>query len=186
MSLPQLPEILLGLSDMDCIFAILVDTGWKSFRNLLQQNGLPQMPRPPSIFASSRTPICLSSIRLRKMPARSLTSSRKSTLPSDVKKKMVLLPSKLHSTSTNFMSRPCSAIFFWHIPYASFSRCLFISATRRSSFVAILTTGRSGCTTALSSTIWLPQEQSAISSPLLVSTMTCSPVFTLLPLGAKK
>ena len=41
----------------DCILAIFVDTGWNSSKNWLQQNGLPQMPMPPSIFASSRTPI---------------------------------------------------------------------------------------------------------------------------------
>ena len=48
--------------------AILVLTGWNSVRNWLQQSGRPQMPIPPSIFASSRTPICRSSIRLRNTP----------------------------------------------------------------------------------------------------------------------
>ena len=56
------------------------------FSQLLeQQNGRPHTPSPPSIFASSRTPICLSSILVWKTPARSFTSSRKSTRLSDVK-----------------------------------------------------------------------------------------------------
>jgi len=37
MSLPQLPDIFDGFSDMDCVFAILVDTGSNSFKNWLQQ-----------------------------------------------------------------------------------------------------------------------------------------------------
>ena len=80
------------------------------------------MPRPPSILASSRTPICRSSILARNTLARSFTSSRKSTRPSAVKKKMILLPSKLHSTFTSFISSPWAAIFFSQMPKASFSR----------------------------------------------------------------
>ena len=57
MSLPQVPLILTGLSESPCSFAIFIDTGWKSPINVLQQNGLPHMPRPPSIFDPSRTPI---------------------------------------------------------------------------------------------------------------------------------
>ena len=82
---PQVPEIFTGFSESPCSFAILMDTGWKPLRKVLQQNGLPQMPSPPTIFASSRTPIWRSSMRVRNMPARSLTSSRKSTRPSAVK-----------------------------------------------------------------------------------------------------
>ena len=80
------------------------------------------MPRPPSIFASSRTPICRSSIRARNTLARSFTSSRKSTRPSAVKKKMILLPSKLHSTLTSFISSLWAAIFFSQMAKASLSR----------------------------------------------------------------
>ena len=120
------------------------------------------------------------------MPARSRTSSRKSTRPFEVKKKVVLLPSKLHSTSTSFMSRPCSAIFCSQMTKASFSLFLLISATRRSSAVASLTTPRSGCTTAVSSTVWLPWQQSAISSPFEVSTITFSPLRICRPFGEKK
>ena len=87
-----------------------------------QQKGLPQMPRPPSILASSRTPIWRSSMRERNTPARSFTNSRKSTRPSAVKKKRILLPSKLHSTRTSFISSLWAAIFFWQISKASFSR----------------------------------------------------------------
>ena len=80
------------------------------------------MPMPPSILASSRTPIWRSSMRARNTLARSLTSSRKSTRPSAVKKKMILLPSKLHSTRTSFISRWWAAIFFSQMEKASFSR----------------------------------------------------------------
>ena len=85
MSLPQMPEIFVGERERFCSFAILMETGVKSERNALQHTGRPQEPSPPSIFASSRTPICRSSIRVLNTLARSLTSSRKSTRPSAVK-----------------------------------------------------------------------------------------------------
>ena len=185
MSLPQVPEILLGLRDMDCILAILVETGWNSSRNWLQQKGRPQMPMPPSILASSRTPIWRSSMRLRNTEARSLTSSRKSTRPSEVKKKVILFPSKLHSTSTSFMSRPWSSIFFLQMSKASRSRFLLISATRRSFSVATRTTGRMGGMTFSSGTKWLPMTHWANSRPLEVSTMTSCPISTVFPAAAK-
>ena len=105
--------------------------------------------------------------------------------PSEVKKNMVFVPSKLHSTSTSFMSSPCWAIFCWQISKASFSRCTLSWAMRRSSFVAMRCTGRRGWTTAVSATAWLPWAQSAISRPLEVSTITLSPVRTSKPLGEK-
>ena len=113
MSRPQVPEIFVGFRDRFWVLAILMDTGWNSSRNWAQQKGRPQMPRPPSIRASSRTPICRSSMRARNMPARSFTSARKSTRPSEVKKKMILEPSKLYSTPTSFMSRPWRSICCW-------------------------------------------------------------------------
>ena len=122
MSRPQVPEILVGLRLRFWVLAILMDTGMNSSRNWLQHRGRPQMPRPPSILASSRTPICRSSMRARNTPARSFTSSRKSTRPSAVKKKMILLPSKLHSTLTSFISSLWLAIFFSQTAKASFSR----------------------------------------------------------------
>ena len=85
MSRPHAPEIFTGLSERPCSFAILIETGWNPLRNEAQQNGRPQMPRPPTIFASSRTPIWRSSMRVRNTAARSFTSSRKSTRPSAVK-----------------------------------------------------------------------------------------------------
>ena len=45
----------------------------------------PQTPKPPIVLVSSRTPICRSSIRVRKTEAKSFTRSRKSILPSAVK-----------------------------------------------------------------------------------------------------
>ena len=80
-----MPEILVGLRDRPCSLAILMDTGWNSPKKVAQQNGRPQIPSPPSILASSRTPICRSSMRVLNTEARSLTSSRKSTRPSAVK-----------------------------------------------------------------------------------------------------
>ena len=110
MSRPQVPEILVGFRDRFWVFAILMDTGWNSRRKEVQQKGRPQMPRPPRSLASSRMPICRSSMRVWKIPARLFTRARKSTRPSAVKKKRILFPSKLHSTLTSFMSSFCSAI----------------------------------------------------------------------------
>ena len=84
-SRPQLPEILVGLSERFCSLAILMETGANSVRNVWQQSGRPQTPMPPSSLVSSRTPICRSSILVLKIPARSFTRSRKSILPSAVK-----------------------------------------------------------------------------------------------------
>ena len=80
-----MPEIFVGFRLRFWVLAILMETGMNPSRNWAQQKGRPQMPRPPIILASSRTPICLSSIRARKTEARSRTSSRKSTRPSAVK-----------------------------------------------------------------------------------------------------
>src|SRR5690625_52211 len=82
---PHKPDIFVGFNDKFWSFAILIDTGSKSPSQVEQHNGRPQGPNPPNIFASSRTPICLNSIRVRKTLAKSLTSSLKSTLPSAVK-----------------------------------------------------------------------------------------------------
>ena len=147
MSRPQVPEIFVGFRDRFWVLAILMDTGIKSSKNWLQQNGLPQMPRPPSILASSRTPICRSSMRAWKAEARSFTSSRKSTRPSAVKKNRILLPSKEHSTRTSFMSSPCWAIFFWHTAKASFSFSRESCRLRLSFSVASRSTLRRGSTT---------------------------------------
>ena len=85
MSRPQAPEIFVGLRDRPWSLAMLMETGWKFSKKVLQHRGQPQMPRPPIILASSRTPICRSSMRVRNTVARSLTSSRKSTRPSALK-----------------------------------------------------------------------------------------------------
>ena len=121
MSRPQVPEILVGFRLRFCVLAILMETGWKSSRNSLQQNGRPHTPSPPTILALSRTPICRSSMRVRKADARSLTSSRKSTRPSAVKKNRILLPSNAHSAETSCMSSLCERIFCWQTSKAFFS-----------------------------------------------------------------
>ena len=84
-SRPQTPEIFVGLSERFCSFAILIETGINSGIYVAQHNGLPHAPIPPRIFASSLTPICLSSILVLKTEAKSFTSSLKSILPSAVK-----------------------------------------------------------------------------------------------------
>ena len=65
--------------------AILMETGINSDRKEWQQRVLPQIPMPPMIFVSSRTPTWRSSILVRNTLAKSFTSSRKSILPSAVK-----------------------------------------------------------------------------------------------------
>ena len=176
----------MGFRDRLWVLAILMDTGTKSSRNWAQQKGRPQMPMPPSILASSRTPICRSSMRARNTEARSFTSSRKSTRPSAVKKNRILFPSKLHSTRTSFISSLCWRIFFWQMSKASFSRARLWAAVRRSFSVATRTMGRRGWMTQQSSTGWLPMVHWAYSRPWAVSTMTWSPVCTCTSPGSKK
>src|SRR5258706_7089009 len=58
-SLPHMPVISLGVSEMPCSFAILMEIGEKSVRNWEQQRvSIPHAPIPPRSFATSRGPIC--------------------------------------------------------------------------------------------------------------------------------
>ena len=82
---PQQPEILVGFRDRFWLLAMRMETGSKSPIQEAQHRGRPQQPMPPTMRASSRTPIWRSSMRVRKTEARSLTSSRKSMRPSAVK-----------------------------------------------------------------------------------------------------
>ena len=175
----------MGFNDRFWVLAILMDTGWNSSKNWAQQKGRPQMPRPPSIRASSRTPICRSSMRAWMVPARSLTKARKSTRPSEVKKNRTLFPSKLYSASTSFMSSPCWAIFSWQMAKAFFSFSLFRSRVSLSSWVALRTTGRRGAISSISSIMEFPWVQRPYSVPRVVSTMTPSPTWNCWPLGLK-
>ena len=77
----------MGLSGKSCCLAILIDTGLNSVSQVVQHNIRPQRPTPPKSLASSRTPICRSSMRDLKERARSWTSFRKSTRFSAAKKK---------------------------------------------------------------------------------------------------
>ena len=85
MSRPHAPEICDGLSDSRWSFATCRFTGRSSGSHDAEQYSRPQRPMPPSRLASSRTPICFSSMRVRKADARSRTSVRKSTRFSAVK-----------------------------------------------------------------------------------------------------
>ena len=66
-------------------FAISVVTGLNFVIHVVQHFWMPQTPHPPKRFASSRAPICRSSIRVRNSEAKSLTRFRKSTRFSAVK-----------------------------------------------------------------------------------------------------
>ena len=180
-----MPEILVGFRERFWVLAILMDTGWNSRRKELQQKGRPQMPKPPNILASSRMPICRSSMRVWKTAARLFTRPRKSTRPSEVKKKRILVPSKLHSTLTNFISSSCSRIFSWQTRKAYFSFSRFFSTTARSSWVARRITGRRGETSWASSNRKFPRTQWANSCPEAVSTMRPSPGRQVRPWGSK-
>jgi hypothetical protein len=76
---------LLGVSARFWCFAILIETGANLGRNVEQQSSRPQVPMPPVILASSRTPTCRSSIRVWSLAASSRTSSRKSMRSSEAK-----------------------------------------------------------------------------------------------------
>src|SRR5699024_4685410 len=101
---PHSPEIFEGFKDKFWSFAILIDTGSKSPKKVEQQSIRPQGPIPPSNFASSRTPICRSSILVLKRAARSFTNWLKSIQQSALKSKTTLFRSKVYSTSTRFIS----------------------------------------------------------------------------------
>ena len=60
-------------------------SGNNTGKNEQQQSSLPQTPFPPILRTSSLTPICLNSILVLYIAAKSFTSSLKSTLPSEVK-----------------------------------------------------------------------------------------------------
>ena len=67
---------------MFCSFAIFIDTVSKFPKNEQQHSSLPHGPHPPLLLISSLTPICLSSILVLKIAAKSFTNSLKSILPS--------------------------------------------------------------------------------------------------------
>ena len=52
MSRPHIPDIFDGLRERFCAFAIFIETGLKLFKKEVQQSWRPQLPRPPTIFAS--------------------------------------------------------------------------------------------------------------------------------------
>ena len=83
------------------------------------------------------------------------------------------------------MSRPWRSTSCWQICSASFSRPRFSRTCFSSLSVARRTTGRRGCTTALSSTMELRRTQVPYSRPLPVSTMTLRPSGTVRPAGSK-
>ena len=85
MSRPQIPEILTGFRDTFWSLAMRTLMGAKSVRKVAQHSSRPQQPTPPTIFASSRTPIWRISMRVWNCRARSRTNSRKSTRPSEAK-----------------------------------------------------------------------------------------------------
>ena len=85
MSRPHAPEICDGLSERRWSLATCRFTGRSSGSHDAEQYSRPHRPIPLSRLASSRTPIYLSSMRVRNMDASSRTSVRKSTRFSAVK-----------------------------------------------------------------------------------------------------
>ena len=185
-NLPQFPEIFVGFNERFCSFAIFIDTVSKSPKNEQQHNSRPQTPFPPILFTSSLTPICLSSILVLYVAAKSLTSSLKSTLPSDVNENNILLLSNLYSTSVKVMSNLYSLIFLLQYSNASFSFFFKSSACFKSLLDASLKTFFNGEFNFSSSIILPGIITSAISSPCVVSTIIYSPFWTSSHLGSKK
>ena len=54
---PHSPEIFWGFSESPCSLAMRMDTGQNSPPSRLQHSSWPQCPMPPTMRASSRTPI---------------------------------------------------------------------------------------------------------------------------------
>ena len=133
MSRPQAPEICCGLSESFWSFATPRFTGRKSGSHEAEQYSRPQRPTPERRFASSRTPICFNSIRVRNMAARSRTRPRKSTRRSAVKNSVSLRRSHCHSASVSFITR-----------WFAFTRS--IDLRRASSFSMV--SSRSSCSSA--------------------------------------
>ena len=103
---PHCPEILVGFRLSPWSLAIRMETGSNFSRNVEQQVILPQRPSPPVILAWFRIPTCLISIRQPISRTSILTSWRKSTRPSAVKKKVSLLASNVLSTVKRFIFSP--------------------------------------------------------------------------------
>ena len=79
MSRPHAPEILDELRGRSCSFAMRIETGSKRLPKRVQHSSWPQWPKPPTMAASSRTPIWRMSTRSCSSRERSRTSWRKST-----------------------------------------------------------------------------------------------------------
>ena len=173
MSLPQTPEILVGFRDSPWFLAILMETGAKSPRKVAQQRGLPQEPMPDTCLASSLTPTCRSSMRVWKTAASSFTSSRKSTLPSEVKKKTILFLSKVYSARRSFIGTLNFSIFFRQISKADFSLSLFRSSWAISFMVALRMAGFKGASSSSTGCLGMITTL-PYSSPRDVSTITPS------------
>ena len=110
MSRPQVPEILVGFRERFWVLAILMETGWNSRKKELQQKGRRRFPGPQhlGLIPNADLPQLNPGVEDR---GQALHQAPKSTRPSEVKKKRILVPSKLHSTLTSFMSSLCSRIF---------------------------------------------------------------------------
>jgi hypothetical protein len=102
LSRPHCPASFAGLSERPCAFTIFTDTAWNSFSHDEQQSSRPHTPTPPATRASSRAPICFTSMRVPIAVPSSRARSRSSTLSSAAMKTVVRPPSKLVSTFTSF------------------------------------------------------------------------------------
>ena len=150
-----------------------------------QQTSRPQGAMPPRMRASSRMPTCRNSMRRWNTLARSRTSSRKSTRPSEVNVNTTLLPSKVNSQSMSFMGSSRAAIFSLQMRIASGRRASCSASTALSRSVAMRMTFLSGWTTDSSGTSRNGSTTMAYSRPRAVSTMTPCPCSSVRPPAPK-
>jgi len=114
-----MPLIAVGFTEQFWVLAMRTFTGRKCVIHVLQHSGRPQIPRPPMIPASSRTPICLSSTRQPNVPASSPAMERKSIRSRDANTTISTLWSKLYRTLTRRIRRAIFSATAWHWPTAS-------------------------------------------------------------------
>ena len=140
-----------------------------------KKSSRPHRPMPPHIFAWLRMPTWRISILARNSLTSFFTSSRKSTRPSAVKKKVSLLASKVLSTENRFILSLDFLMHFWQNLYARASRSIFFFRRRWSLSLATRKTflnafPRGGASIGVGGRATVPNP-----SPFSVSTMTFSP-----------
>ncbi len=132
---------------------------------------------PPHIFAWFLMPTCRISILTPSSLTSILTSCRKSTRPSAVKKKVYLFPSNDFSTEKRFIFKPSFRMQSRQKVWADFSSERFFWRWLKSFSVAIRKTFLSGLPPGRFSNGFGGETTVPNPSPCSVSTMTWSPRF---------